>query len=134
MRRCLVLVTAVLILFATVAGCTDDTGEPGRPDVTTSTIAMPDVVGVNAAVAVDTLTKLGFTNIDLGTVDGRPAVVLPQNWTVKEQSAKPGELLPDGGGRVDDDCRETGCRGSWGSRCMRVGGRVPTAVGSGRWR
>jgi PASTA domain-containing protein len=93
MRRCLAVVTALLMLFVTVAGCTDHTGDSGRPDVTTSTIAMPDVVGVNAAVAVDTLKKLGFTNIDLGTVDGRPAVVLPQNWTVKEQSAKPGELL-----------------------------------------
>jgi hypothetical protein len=60
------------------------------------TIAMPDVVGDNAAVAMDTLKKLGFTNIELGTVDGRPVVVLPQNWTVKEQSAEPGELLaPD---------------------------------------
>jgi hypothetical protein len=36
------------------------------------------------------------TNIDLGTVDGRFVVVIPQNWTVKSQSAKPGiHLAPD---------------------------------------
>jgi hypothetical protein len=41
-------------------------------------IVMPDAVGENAAVAVDKLEKLGFTNIDLDTVDGRrPLVILP---------------------------------------------------------
>jgi hypothetical protein len=98
MRRCLVVVTTLVMLLGAVAGCADGGGS-GGPDVTTSTpatIAMPDVVGINAAVAVDTLTKLGFTNVELGTVDGRPIVVLPQNWTVKEQSAKPGDTLaPD---------------------------------------
>jgi beta-lactam-binding protein with PASTA domain len=56
-------------------------------------ITVPNVVGENAAVAVDQLKKLGFTNIDLGTVDGHRLVVLPQNWTVKAQSAKAGENL-----------------------------------------
>ena len=57
---------------------------------------MPDVVGQNASVALDKLNKLGFTNVDLGTVDGRPVVVIAQNWTVKTQSAKAGDqLAPD---------------------------------------
>ena len=59
-------------------------------------LTMPGVIGQNAAVALDDLHKLGFTNIDLGTVDGRRVVVLPQNWTVKAQSAKAGSrLAPD---------------------------------------
>ena len=114
MRRFLVFVTVLLALFGTVAGCGDGAGEPGRPDVTTSTpttIAMPDVVGHNAAVAVDELEKLGFTNIELGTVDGRPAVVLPQNWTVKEQSAKPGTLLLPGN-KIVLGCARNG-EGHW---------------------
>lgn len=96
MRRCLALVTALLCLLGTVVACAEGAGEPGSPKTTTNVLTMPDVVGKNAAVAVDELEKLGFTDIELGTVDGRPVVVLPQNWTVNEQSAKPGDLLaPD---------------------------------------
>jgi hypothetical protein len=63
---------------------------------TPAQLTMPDVVGQNAAVALDVLDKTGFENIDLGTTDGRRAVILPQNWTVEAQSAKPGEeLAPD---------------------------------------
>jgi hypothetical protein len=46
-----------------------------------------------AVALVAVLSGLGFTNIDLGTVDCRPAVILPQHWTVKTQSARPGDRL-----------------------------------------
>jgi hypothetical protein len=108
--RFLVLVTVVAVCLPALAtACGDGLGGPEKPSTTTGAIAMPDVVGHNAAVAVDELKKLGFTNVELGTVDGRPAVVLPQNWTVKEQSAKPGDLLATdamivlGCARNDDD-------------------------------
>lgn len=84
-----------------VAGCAsrDQPGAPVSPVPSVSSVALltvPDVVGQNAAVARDDLHKLGFTNVDLGTVDGRRVVVLPQNWTVKAQSAEPGtRLAPD---------------------------------------
>lgn len=59
-------------------------------------IAVPDVVGLNAAVALDRLHKLGLKNVDLGAVDGHEFVILPQNWTVKTQSATPGDrIAPD---------------------------------------
>ena len=96
MRRVGMIFIVAVVAIVTLAGCGPGPGTPGPPEATSSTptlITMPDVVGENAAVAVDKLTKLGFTNIDLGTVDGRPIVVLPQNWTVKDQSAKPGERL-----------------------------------------
>jgi hypothetical protein len=44
-------------------------------------------------VALDRLHKLGFKNVDLGTVDGHEFVLLPQNWTVKTQSARPGDKI-----------------------------------------
>lgn len=100
MRRALLAITLVVTMLAPVTGCAENTLRPGSPNppaVTTSAVAlipMPNLVGQNAAVAADKLKKLGFTNVDLGTVDGRPAVVIPQNWTVKTQSAKPGEQLP----------------------------------------
>ena len=95
MRRILVL----LALCAFLGGCTGSfplvTGTPTASAKQAPTaVVMPNVVGQNAAVAEDGLRKLGFTNIDLGTVDGRPLVLLPQNWTVKTQSAKPGDKLP----------------------------------------
>lgn len=89
----------VLALLLALTGCGGGTARPGAPASTPATsapvlIPMPDVVGQNAAVARDTLRKLGLTNVDLGTVDGRRVVVLPQNWVVKAQSAAPGTKLP----------------------------------------
>jgi hypothetical protein len=56
-------------------------------------IVVPDVVGQNAAVALDQLHKLGLKNVDLGAVDGHQFVILPQNWTVRTQSAQPGSRI-----------------------------------------
>ena len=94
MRR----IAAALLLALTLllAGC--DAGALGRPAPapTSTLLTMPGVVGQNADVAQDSLRKLGFKNIDLGTVDGHHVVVLPQNWIVKAQSAKRGSrLAPD---------------------------------------
>lgn len=68
------------------------------PSPTTSPVVpvtMPNVTGQNAAIAQDTLKKAGFTNITLGSADPNDSlVVLPQNWTVKEQSTAAGETIP----------------------------------------
>jgi hypothetical protein len=90
MRRILALV----IVFLALSGCTATL--PATPTTTTTTpasITVPDEVGKNAAVALDELHKLGFSNVDLGTVDGHKFVVLPQNWTVRTQSSAPGTRL-----------------------------------------
>jgi hypothetical protein len=91
----------VLALMISLTGCASigqpaASATPAPPAVTPALLTMPRVIGQNAPVALDELHKLGFTNIDLGTVDGRRVVVLPQNWTVKAQSAKAGaRLAPD---------------------------------------
>jgi PASTA domain len=91
------IAAALLVaLTLTLAGC--DASALGQPAPTTAPalLTMPDVVGQNADVAQDSLHKLGFKNIDLGTVDGHHVVVLPQNWTVRAQSARSGsKLAPD---------------------------------------
>ncbi|WP_157748342.1 PASTA domain-containing protein [Micromonospora echinaurantiaca] len=52
---------------------------------------MPNLVGMNAAVAEDKLKQLGLTNIRFGSQDPNDTfVVLPQNWTVTKQSHKKG--------------------------------------------
>jgi hypothetical protein len=86
----------VLVLVLAVTGCAAG-GQPAAPAATApAVLTMPDTIGQNAAVAADALHKVGFTNIDLGTVDGRRMVLLPQNWTVKAQSAPAGaRLAPD---------------------------------------
>jgi beta-lactam-binding protein with PASTA domain len=97
MRRLLIVLTLLFV----ITGCTSNPLQrttPSEPvgastSSTPASITMPDVVGQNAAVAADKLKKLGFTNIDFGTVDGRQFVALPQNWTVKTQSTPPGENL-----------------------------------------
>jgi hypothetical protein len=88
MRR--IAAALLLALTLALAGC--DAGALGQTAPTTAPaqLTMPDVVGQNADVARDALHKLGFTNVDLGTVDGHHVVVLPQNWTVKAQSARKG--------------------------------------------
>ena len=94
MRRVLIVVASLLLL----AGCSLNTpsGTPtGAASSTAAALAtVPDVVGHNADVALDELKRAGFTNVDLGTVDGHKFVALPQNWTVKTQSAKAGQRLP----------------------------------------
>lgn len=75
---------------------TRKTGKPAplSPPDEVASVRMPDVKGQNAAVAEDHLSKLGFTNIDFGTQDPVEGfVVLPENWTVKKQSAKPGRKI-----------------------------------------
>ena len=58
-------------------------------------VEMPDLRGQNAAVAQDYLTRLGFTRVEFGSQDELDSwVVLPENWTVKKQSTKPGRKIP----------------------------------------
>jgi hypothetical protein len=92
--------SVLLCLLIALAGCSSGPALPTSPPspappVTSAPafIAVPDVVGQNAAVALDRLHKLGFKNVDLGTVDGHEFVLLPQNWTVKTQSARPGDKI-----------------------------------------
>jgi hypothetical protein len=57
---------------------------------------MPDLVGKNAAVAVDQLKKLGFArhSIRLSTKDENAwFVVMPENWTVEAQSEAQGAKI-----------------------------------------
>lgn len=64
------------------------------PEPTVRVVTMPDLVGENASVAADELERLGFTNIQFGSADADEKVVLlPQNWTVKSQSPKPGKKV-----------------------------------------
>jgi hypothetical protein len=95
------LIVLLLALMIGVTGCASIGGptpsaEAGPSASAPTLLTVPGVIGQNAAVALDELHKAGFTNIDLGTVDGRRVVLLPQNWTVKAQSAKAGSrLAPD---------------------------------------
>jgi beta-lactam-binding protein with PASTA domain len=105
MRRIL----ALAVLCLALAGCT--AALPATPTTTGSTtpasVTVPDEVGKNAAVALDELHRLGFTNVDLGTVDGHKFVVLPQNWTVRTQSSAPGTRLP-GNAKIVLGCARNG--------------------------
>jgi hypothetical protein len=78
---------AVLAAFrAHCAAMVDgDTRALSRPHL----VVMPDLVGLNAAVASDKLQKLGFTKIQYGSQDAEDKVVLLlTNWTVTKQSTK----------------------------------------------
>lgn len=76
----------------TQSTATDDSSKSEKAEELT----MPSVVDKNAAVAKDELEKLGFTKIELGSVDPENntlGVVNPSNWTVKEQSHQKGEKV-----------------------------------------
>jgi beta-lactam-binding protein with PASTA domain len=65
--------------------------ESGTPE--SAQLEVPDLVGLNAAIALEELRMAGFTNIQLGSVDEDDTVVLAaSNWTVVEQSAVPGAV------------------------------------------
>ncbi|MEV4709427.1 hypothetical protein [Actinoplanes sp. NPDC049316] len=101
MRR---VFTGLVFAVAAGAGCvgTGRTGWPSSPAPTTSTavmVTMPDVVGPNADVAADQLHERGFTHVDLGTVDGRPIVVLPQKLDRQDTIRQGGH--PNGIGHQD---------------------------------
>jgi hypothetical protein len=53
---------------------------------------MPNMVGLNAAVAGDKLLKLGLRNVQYGTTTGK-LVVYAANWQVTKQSTKAGSKV-----------------------------------------
>lgn len=84
--------TAALAAVPTVAPASATV--PTTP-VVPKTVAVPNLVGKNAAVADDELRKLGFTNISFGSQDkDDKVVILLANWTVTKQSTKAGAKVP----------------------------------------
>ncbi|NKY58807.1 PASTA domain-containing protein [Nocardia flavorosea] len=56
---------------------------------------MPDLVGVNGAVAGDRLEDLGFTNVHYASATpGKDVVLLRANWTVVSIEPGPGTVVP----------------------------------------
>lgn len=67
------------------------------PSSAPTPVAMPNVVGKNAAAAQDELKRLGVTNVTFGSSDPSASVVLlPQNWVVTDQSVPAGQLVQPG--------------------------------------
>jgi hypothetical protein len=60
-------------------------------------LVIPELVGKNAAVAIDQLKRMGFQRIELGSQDPEVEIVAyPVNWTVSKQSAGAGTpMSPD---------------------------------------
>ncbi|MEU0562621.1 PASTA domain-containing protein [Dactylosporangium maewongense] len=81
---------------ATTAPAPGSPGAPGAPATTAAaTVAMPNLVGMNAAAARIELERLGFGDVRFGSQDAaETSVVLPQNWTVTRQSAAAGARVP----------------------------------------
>jgi hypothetical protein len=65
--------------------------DPPKQDQPSNIATMPDVVGMNAALAEDRLDKLGLKNLKFASGDKRYQFVLVvQNWTVTKQSTPAG--------------------------------------------
>ncbi|HEY2671269.1 MAG TPA: PASTA domain-containing protein [Rugosimonospora sp.] len=100
-RRLSVLVASAALVVAGAAGCVgpgEQRDPPPPPSASPTPIrtAIPDVVGQNASTALDTLRRLGFTNIDLNTVDGHIVVLIPEHWTVQTQTPPAGQFRQHG--------------------------------------
>ncbi|GAA5201703.1 hypothetical protein GCM10023322_82210 [Rugosimonospora acidiphila] len=97
-KRRLLVLAAAASLVVTGTGCVAqgeqrDPPPPRRSASPTPTrIAIPNVVGQNASTALDTLRGLGFSNVDLNTVDGHIIVLIPEHWTVQTQTPPPGQI------------------------------------------
>jgi PASTA domain len=86
---------AAAVPTATVAPSPTTPPAPPKP----TTVKMPNLVDLNAAVAIDKLERLGWTRdqIDLGSQDEQDTwVILPQNWTVTKQSERAGAKVEPG--------------------------------------
>lgn len=102
---------AVAAVLSVEACKTNDTGTSQPADTPTPASAsaspsaspqpkvatVPNLVGQNAAVAKDQLSKLGFKDVELGSKDAdNRIVILPENWTVTTQSTAAGsQVLTD---------------------------------------
>ena len=91
---------AIIGLGGVLAGCGSDddkssSNSQSNGDANSATnpaaagLPVPNVVYQDAAVAMDTLQKKGFTNVKLEAADGG-AVATPSEWTVDSQSVLPG--------------------------------------------
>lgn len=70
---------------------------PPKQNPPPTIVTMPDVVGLNAAVAEDRLNKAGLKNLKFASGDERYRFVLVvKNWTVTKQSTP-------AGARIDKD-------------------------------
>ena len=70
--------------------------EPTQESPEVAEIEIPSVIDMNAAVARDELERLGFTNVQFGSLDEEHntlGVLVPANWTVVEQSHAPGSMV-----------------------------------------
>ncbi|MBA9005870.1 PASTA domain-containing protein [Thermomonospora cellulosilytica] len=78
-----VTVTKTITVTAKPAApSTPSTPKPSEP----ATVAVPNVVGKNGAIARDTLERAGFSNIEYASADPDDTVVLlPVNWRVTKQ-------------------------------------------------
>jgi hypothetical protein len=57
-------------------------------------VTIPDIVGKNGAIVLDQLTKLGFTNVQYGSVNPKDKVpILYTNWTVVSVEPGPGTVV-----------------------------------------
>jgi hypothetical protein len=55
---------------------------------------MPNLIGLNGAVATNRLRALGITDVTYGSADPNASVVLlPQNWKVTAQDPAPGKKV-----------------------------------------
>jgi len=79
------------------AGAVPPTGQSGSSTaqpVPPNSAVVPDLVGLNAAVAGDQLKHLGFKHVEYASGDKRyKVVIVPQNWSVTKQSAAAGTRL-----------------------------------------
>ena len=90
-----VTTTVVAVPVAPTATITPPTKRAKKPRK--ATFVMPNLVGMNGALAQSTLTKVGIRAdvIELAPSDGHAFVVEPGNWTVSGQSIPPGQALAD---------------------------------------
>lgn len=110
-----VLALLAVLTAAVLAGCGGEAATPPPATVTVTAppstapptgapvgtpprqVEIPDVVGQNGAIALDTLTEAGFTKVQTATQDTADRfVVNAANWTVTE-------VAPDAGTSVRTD-------------------------------
>ena len=97
-RRCGSVVAGMTLVVLLSACQSQGLAAPTTTTVATSTsaVAVPtDLVGKSVPAAKDELSKLGYQQVDVVSVDGR-VVIVESNWQVERQTPAAGTRLARG--------------------------------------
>ena len=86
------VIALLLVACQALAGCGVSPESEAQPVQTTAAaLVVPDLVGLDGKEAAEAIEQAGFTaRPDFTDIDGEETVIIPENWSVREQDPAAG--------------------------------------------